>query len=94
VVLAVAGVWGLWRLQMVEQNSLNRDHQRLVELCTAIPNVAAESEDALIDVVVQRDTAEHLSHAQIADVIRLGHALTARARALAVAGLSNCPKNK
>lgn len=61
------------------------------QFCAAIPNVAAASQQALINILVQNAPPD-TTDAEVAETLRLGRLLVAEARRLAQADLPDCPK--
>lgn len=64
------------------------------QFCTAIPNVASRTAQALVDVVVADDKAHHIPQARIDNTVRLGRLYVGRARTLALEDLPACKQIK
>jgi hypothetical protein len=61
-------------------------------LCTAIPNVAGRTAQALLDILVADARRHHRPEAGIRDTQRLGRLYITHARALALSDLRACTK--
>lgn len=96
LVLATAAVGSYAIISNGQQN--DEDARRAVainaQFCTAIPNVAARTAQALVDILVTDATAHHVPRARIDNTRRLGRLYVSRARLLALSDLPACTQIK
>lgn len=83
-----AAALGSWQVivNSHEDDRINR------QLCRAIPNSAARTAQALVDVLVADAQRRGVPAAQIANTRRLGAIYVHRARQLALSDLPACPE--
>lgn len=74
-----------------DERRAERDRQA-AQFCTAIPNAAVASAQALVNILIGQAIKEGAPRSDIERTTMLGHLFTAEARRLALADLPACPQ--